>query len=180
MEISLDPFQSEYFSQFVFIFAGHKPCIWSCWSNMETTKKEENSKPKSSKLKPFQMIQKNLITSGISPKLMHQAYPLNWKILTNLLLLTAGITSLCVYVLNNDETFSEYTQSIYVGIAGIFFILGLVALVINVEKLFSFINDCGALLNTCEWRIPINLGSFPNFANFHHLLNSISSNSIFR
>lgn len=120
---------------------------------MENAKTQENSQPKPPKLRAFKTVQQKFSKAGISPLLAHQAYPFNEKIFMGILLLSTGVASLCVYNLNNDETFAEYIQSIYLESAGIFIIFVLITLILNVEKLFEFIDRCDALLNTSEWKM---------------------------
>lgn len=117
---------------------------------MKGAKKEKIPQSKSSKLKAFKTVQANFAQAGISPKLVHEPYSCNAKILLGFLFLSMSTTSLFVHIWNNDEVFSELIQSICMGSTGIFIILTLIVLVRNVDELFEFINRVEALLNTSE------------------------------
>lgn len=112
----------------------------------------ENLKPKKPqpKLKAFKAIQKNFAIAGISPKLVTQSYLLNWKILQCFLLLWSATAFMCVHTINYAETFSEYTQTIYMGSAAIIVIFALLILILKVKKLFEFVDRCDSMLNMSE------------------------------
>lgn len=107
------------------------------------------SKP--SKLKAFRTVQKYLAIFGISPKLVTQSYPLNKKISLGFLLLGSATISICVYILNDANTFLEFTKSIYFMCVAIFFIAQLLTIILNVDTLFEYMERSNSMLNTSKW-----------------------------
>ena len=64
-------------------------------------------------MKIFQEIQKTFATAGVIPGLAMQAYSFNERISMGFIILSSGLTSVCVYILNYANTYAEYTQSIF-------------------------------------------------------------------
>lgn len=112
---------------------------------------QEDSKFQPSKLQAFEVIQKNLATAGIIPKLAHQPYPFNWTISFGFVLLGSSIYCTSVFIIYDAKTFAEYTQSVYTDSLITLIILALVITIIKVEKLFQYVsgND-DHLVNTSE------------------------------
>lgn len=108
---------------------------------------QDNPQPK---LKAFQTIQKSFAIAGFDRNLVTQSVPLNGKILLCFSLLGLGITFICVYTFNNAESFSEYTQSIYMTTAGILVSSTLIVLILKVKNVFEFINHFDSIINTSE------------------------------
>lgn len=118
--------------------------------------KTENSKPKKpktqpSRLKSFEIIQKNLAFAGITPNLANQSYPFNRTILFGFLTLGSAIYCSVVFIIYEADTFAEYTQSVYVVSLAILIILVLLMMVLKVKKLFNFIDCCEDFINTSEY-----------------------------
>lgn len=99
------------------------------------------------KLKVFETIQKKFAMAGISPKLVGQSYPFNGRILVCFLLFSSAFVFVYVYMFKYAETFSEYTQSVFLGAGAILFILLLLILILKVDKLFEFIDCCDIVFN---------------------------------
>lgn len=115
----------------------------------------ENPQPsKLPGIKAFKTIQKNFAMIGIGPKLVKtQSYPLKAKIAIGSLI--SGCILESVYIFNDAETFSEYTQTIYGASAAIVLIFALVVLIAKVEKLFEFISQSNRLLNMSKWNFNL-------------------------
>lgn len=109
-------------------------------------------KSKLPKLKAFKMIRKTFVVMGIGPTLATQSYPLNGRIMFGFLLLCSGTTFSCVYIFNDAETFSDYTQSVYILSAGIICTVVLIILILKVEKLFDLINRFDSTINMSKWK----------------------------
>lgn len=103
-----------------------------------------------SKLKAFEVIQKNLATAGITSFLADQSYPLNWPISFGFLMLSSGIYNLSIFIIYDAETFPEYTQAVYGCSLVTLIILALLIFILNVAKLFEFISSTNDLVNTSE------------------------------
>lgn len=121
-------------------------------TNTTQTENSKQEKPKSqqSKLKNFEVIEKNLATVGITPNLANKPFPFNWTILFGFSLLGFCIFCLSQFIIHDAETFAQYTQSIYVGSLATLIIFALLILVFNVKKLFKFINRNDDFINTSE------------------------------
>lgn len=111
---------------------------------MENTKQKHTS----SKLKIYQVIQKNFATLGICPNLTMQPYPINGKIFIGFQILISGIYFLLMYIFNDAQTFIEYTQTIYICSCATLMSIAFIIILINVEKLFNLINNCEKVINT--------------------------------
>lgn len=102
------------------------------------------------KLKIFQVIQKNFLIIGISPKLATQSYPINGKLFLGFLTLTLALISACVFIFHEAETLVEYAQSSYMGSIATLVLGMLFITVFNVEKIFALINLVDRAVNTCK------------------------------
>lgn len=111
---------------------------------------QEKPQLKIPELRAFKSIQKNFAMAGISRELMIQSYPLNERIVTGFLLLSSTLVFICVYILNDAETFFEYTQSIYIASVATLFIFALFILIMVLENVFEFIDRCDCILNTSK------------------------------
>lgn len=113
-------------------------------------KLQNNSLSQLPHIKIFQMPQKYFATAGIGPELATQTYPLNGKILMGFVIIGSAFVCLLVYVFDEAEKFSEYTQSIYLCslVALINFIL--LVIISKVADFFHTINDCEDIVNTSE------------------------------
>lgn len=109
----------------------------------------ENSDP-SPRITVFQLLQKNLAVAGIIRKLSLQQYPFNRRVLIGFS--TLFIETICIFKFTFFEakTFSESTQSIYMGTVTVVIIVVLFIFVIKAKKLFEFIDDCENVVNTSE------------------------------
>lgn len=107
----------------------------------------ENSKPKLIILKT---VQEKLTLVGISPKLVTQSYPFDWKMLMTFLEIGVGLSFVGMYVSKYAETFIDYTQSVFLGAAGSLVVFILMVLVLKVKKLFEFFNRCNSIINTSK------------------------------
>lgn len=103
------------------------------------------------KMKIFQSVQRNLATIGVSPKLSHQPYPFNTKIITNFLILESFVISNLAFEIFEAKTLTELTQSIYICSLGCLNTYVLSEIIVNVKKLFKLINDCENIVNTSEY-----------------------------
>lgn len=107
-----------------------------------STKRGTCSKPKLSKTKVLQLVQKNFATAGIVANVATQTYPLNTRIWLGFLTLGMGIIFNFKYTFYEARTFIEYTQSIFMSSLTIIVSFALLNLVVKVRKLFEFINHC--------------------------------------
>lgn len=101
-------------------------------------------------LKAFEIVQRKFATIGITAKFATQPYPLNGRICIGFSILIPYITFLCVFIFNYAETFSEYTQSIYIATAASVFNLALLLLILKKKVLYECINRLNQLINTSE------------------------------
>lgn len=114
---------------------------------MENSKQ---SKFQSQKPKPFEIIQKNLATIGITPSLADQSYPFNWTILCGILILSLNIFFLSMFIIYDAETFVEFTQSVYMTTLSTLINLCLLVLILKVKNLFKLIDGCDDLVSTSK------------------------------
>lgn len=117
---------------------------------MEQQNASNKKKSQSSKFKVFEMSRKYFAIIGITPSLVHQSCPFNGTILFEFLLFGAAIYGTFAFLIYDAETFAEYTQSVYTSSVVIFVILGLLILMLKIEKLFALLNGCDVLANTSE------------------------------
>lgn len=119
---------------------------------MESSK-QEKPQPKLPKIKAFKTIQKNFAAVGISPSLITQSQPLDGKISIIFLTICSLLTLICVDIFNDAETFSEFTQSIYIASVLVLILFVLMVLIFKADDLFKFIAGCDTIINEREWRI---------------------------
>lgn len=142
---------------------------------------QENPRSKQPRKKIFHSLRTHLAIFGISPSLSAQQYRVNWRIS-----LVYGIFALSTnhdvkYLLYEAKTFTEYTKvgyaivvfSVIVAIYSIF--------ILNVEKLFKFIDDGENIVNTSEYKIQLYHSLFSDILWLILILfeNSIDSTEIF-
>lgn len=134
-------------------------------SNEEKSKAEKSvsNLPKLPKMKAFKAIRKSFAVAGISPQLAAQSCPLNREILMGFFLITSGLSFTCVFILNYVETFSEYIQSTYIASMCVLILLLLAILILEVEKLFEFIDRSDGILNMSKrkFKKKLNKRKFP-------------------
>lgn len=113
-----------------------------------------------SKMEIFQLAQQKFATIGINRELALQPYRLNDTLLMGFSML--GLSTVCIFEFTflEAKTFSQYTQSSYMGSYMVTIILALLIIIFKVAKLFELINECEDLVNTSEGRININLRIF--------------------
>lgn len=99
-------------------------------------------------MKIFELTLKNFATVGITANLPRQPYPLNARISTGFLILNSYLICNAVFVVYEAETFTDYTQSIYIGSSTALILFALIILVFKSKKLFQLIGDCENLINT--------------------------------
>lgn len=111
---------------------------------------QEKQQPKMPKLQAFKTLRAKLALAGIEPTLATQSYPLNGRICICFLVLSLGISFICVFIFSYAETFSEYAQPNYMVSAALFVAIALVNLILNVNKMYEFINRCDVFINMGE------------------------------
>lgn len=121
-------------------------------TEMENSEQEKPKRQSAIKFKAFEVIQKNLATVGITPSLVHKTYPFNGSIIYGFLLLGSCACFTCVFIISDAETFVKYTQSVYAGSLATLIIFALLIIIIKVEKLFEFFNNCESTLNISKWK----------------------------
>lgn len=128
------------------------------WNKKKTKKKivvKSNSKPKLPNIRIFQSTNKYLAILGISSNLLVQPHPFNRNISIGFLIMTSALICNFVYVIFEDETFWEFTQSIYFCSDSLVCTLSLSILVFRANKLYKFIVSLENAINAseCEFRI---------------------------
>lgn len=120
--------------------------------NEPAMKDSKPEKPNTQLPKPkgFVIIEKYFAIAGITPSLADQTCPLNGRILLGFLLLGSGMYFTSVFLIDEAETFAEYTQSVYTNALSTLIILALLILIFKVKQLFKFINDCDKLAKISE------------------------------
>lgn len=116
-----------------------------------STQEKSKSPPPPSKLKAFEIIRKNFATAGITPDLMHQPCPLNGTILIEFLMACSGIFSTSVFILYDAQTFTEYTQAVYIGSILTLILFALLIIILKLKNLFEYFNGNDKLINTSEY-----------------------------
>lgn len=114
----------------------------------------EKSPSRKPKLKPFEKVQKNLATAGITSNLLDQSHPFNGTILYGFLKLGSAIYCTAIFIIHDADTFGEYTQSVCACSFEILIIFALLIIVLKAKKLFKLINSVDALVNTSECTLP--------------------------
>lgn len=110
--------------------------------------KKGNEQQKVPKLKLFQTIQKNFASLGIDPNSAMPLRSFNEKILMGLLALGSGIIFMLMFIFNEADTFSQYTQSIYFCSALILAALVLLNMGLNMSDLFKLISETDCFAST--------------------------------
>lgn len=110
--------------------------------------KTEKSKPQPSKRKMFEISRKNFAIAGITPDLVHQSYPLNWTILFGFLLVGSSMFYTSMFIICDAETFTDYTLAVHAYSLEILISFDILVILLKVEKLFEFINNCSTSANT--------------------------------
>lgn len=119
------------------------------------SKIQDSPMPKLPRIVIFQAIQRTYAMAGITPVLLTQAYPLNAKIMMGFLLLNIAAIFNLIFTLCYAQTFAEYTQSIYVFSLMNLLIFALLIIILKVDKLFEFFNECADIVNSSESSIRI-------------------------
>lgn len=113
-------------------------------------------KPPKPRVKIFQLTQKKFAAAGINANLVTQPYPFNRKILLNFLALFVSVICNLMHIFYEAKTFAEHLQSIYMCSLTIAIILALVIVLLNVAKLFNFIDSSEKLVNKSEEKSKFN------------------------
>lgn len=114
---------------------------------MESSKEKKSQLP-SRKIKILQTIQKNIVTIGIGTNSATKLKSFNARILWGLLILGIAIISNMMYIIDDVETFAEYTQSIYKCSAYILEALDLLIAIYISSETNIMIDNCERLVNT--------------------------------
>lgn len=117
---------------------------------MENSTEENQNTKLPSKMKVFHLTRKKFATLDVTPDLSLQSYPINGKITLIFLLLSSFFICNLVFAFLEAKTFTEYTQSIYMGSLAVLIIFCLAIIVFNMEKLFEVINDVENIVNASE------------------------------
>lgn len=152
---------------------------------MENSEQEASTSHPPKQRRAFELIEKNFAIVGITPSLVHQPYPLNGAILFGFFLLGLDILCVLLFVLNDAESFAEYTQCAYIISIMTSLILVLLSLIVTVKELFEFIDDGNDLFNTSKFNtVESNEFCWDTFTHVHVAnisgLKYSSSESIFR
>lgn len=119
--------------------------------NSDEYKPNLSKRPKA-RVKIFQLSQKKFAAAGIDPSLVTQPYPFNRKILLNFLALFVSVICNLMHTFYEAKTFAEHLQSLYMCSLTISIILALVIVLLNVAKLFNFIEISENLVNKSEFK----------------------------
>lgn len=96
-------------------------------------------------IKVFQTIQKNLSAMGIIKR-----RPINARIFLSLLTLGLATIFELIYIINEAQTFFQYTESIYICSAFILASSYLTILIIHSNEMFQMINAIECTANTSK------------------------------
>lgn len=105
----------------------------------------------SEKIQTFQLTKKYLAILGVSSNLMVQRYPINRNILVGYFILSVAIICNFAFVIFQNKTFWELTQSIYFTSDALVCTLGLTILVFRTNKLFESFVTLEIAINASEW-----------------------------
>lgn len=125
--------------------------LWFHWKN-KISNAMAKSRQKPSKIQIFQLIQKYLANIGICPSLAKQPYPINGKIITGSATLILYVICSLIYLFYESKTFTERTRTVYMCSVAALVLFALLIFILNVTKIFQFIDDCEAIVNTSECR----------------------------
>lgn len=120
---------------------------------MESANQNSSTSNDRPKQKIFQTIQKNLATLGMGPDFAMQSYPFNWRILMGFFVMGSFIICCFEFTLYEAETFAEFAQSICGGSSASFIIFEMFFIVLTLNRLLQFMNDCESLVNTRKYPI---------------------------
>lgn len=141
------------FIQFEFTWSKDKSNKFKVVSNMleMENSNQEKSKSQQPKRRVFEIIQKNLVTAGITPDLANKSCPLNATTLLIFLSQSAAMYFTSVFIIYDAESIADYTQSIYTETLLTMVILALLILILKAKQLFEFIDSSNDMANTSEW-----------------------------
>lgn len=115
--------------------------------------KPDNSQTGLPRKKVFECILLNFATVGIEPSIVAQPYPINVRILMGFGILGAYMFCNFKYTFYEAKTFIEYSQTTYIGSGALLIAIYLLVIVLKIEKLFKFINDCEHIVNLGEYNV---------------------------
>lgn len=120
---------------------------------MENQPNENKPQPNPSKIKVFQLTQKRFASIGIAA---NQSKRFNWKILLGFLAISSYILSEMIFIIMNDaQTFADYTQSIHICSIFAFQLFCFLIIVLKMDDLFASFAICEMVVNTSEYRIRV-------------------------
>lgn len=100
------------------------------------------------KIRALQLTQKNLAAVGIDENLLVHPYPLNEKVSLGFLTIISSLLCNLMFTVREAETFTEYTQSIYMSSFAVMIMIALVIVLLNFAKLMSLRDGFECLANT--------------------------------
>lgn len=115
--------------------------------------KAENSQSKIPKKKILQSVLTNFAILGIQPDSVAQPCLLNGRILIGFCSLGLAMIGFLNYLIYEAETFIEYTQTVYIESAVVTMMFILMIIILNVEKIFKFMENCEQIVNMCRCNI---------------------------
>lgn len=114
---------------------------------------------KMSRIKIFEIFQRNYATLGISPShQLTQKYPFNERVLFGFLLFSCTTISQLVYVFHVPSGFMEYINCFCATSGTIQMFIGFAAIVFKRNLLFKTIDDIQMLMNAGESFFPNGFG----------------------
>lgn len=123
---------------------------------MESSTHEQN-RAESPEMTVIKMTRKNLASVGICPNLVTKPYPFNDKILIGFMIMSLTIICSLMYSFYETTTIAENMLLTFFDSSIVFISVSLLILILNVEKLFGFIDGCENSANTSECRINTSL-----------------------
>lgn len=108
-----------------------------------------NSRSYYKAMEPFHSVRKTLTILGIN----QNRHSFIEKILIAQYVYCSSSILSCVFFFTEVESFREYTDSIYTLTAFIAVTLCFTHIIIQMRKLFQYINDCTLIVNYSEWFI---------------------------
>lgn len=110
--------------------------------------KSQSTERQLPKRRIFELLQKKIATVGIGMELAAQPYPWNGKILMGFGTLCFIIFCIFKYFFQEAQTFSEYTQSSYMGSLAVLIMLCLLITILKVKKMVELVSDCENIIKT--------------------------------
>lgn len=104
---------------------------------------------KEERMEPFQLVRKTLTILGINPN--RHAF-IDKLLIAFGLFYSSSILS-CVFFFIEAETFREYTESIYTLTANIAITFCFTYIIIKMDQLFQYIEDCQRIVYCRKWRL---------------------------